>query len=240
MLLIVCLVLAAFFSSIISGLVGMAGGIALLAVMTFFLPLSTLIPIHGLVQLASNSSRALLLKKHIKKLVFMPFTMGVPIGAFVAFKVLSEIKRPEWIMVLITGLILYVVFKPKKLPYIKLRLKGFFILGIVAGGLGPLIGATGPFLAPFMVRDDFSKEEIVANKAAIQFVIHVVKIPVFLALSFKYSDHTLLIVLMITAVIAGTKIGTILLNKIDGKRFFILIKIAMFIVAIKLGLKLIS
>ena len=50
--------LAAFATSILSAVVGMAGGITLLAVMLLFLEPLAAIPLHGVIQLVSNSSRA--------------------------------------------------------------------------------------------------------------------------------------------------------------------------------------
>ncbi|MBT5856298.1 sulfite exporter TauE/SafE family protein [bacterium] len=231
--------LAALASATISGLVGMAGGILLLATMTFFLPFQVIVPIHGIVQLTSNITRAAILRKNIHRRILGYFLLGVPIGGIMGYQLLSRITKPEWLLILIIGLLIYVALKPKKLPYIHIPLPAFALLGGIAACLGCLIGATGPFLAPFFIREDLSKEQIVATKAASQLLVHIIKIPIFLALAFPYLDHTILIGVMMTGVFIGTKIGTTLLKKIDGKRFLMLIKLAMLATAAKLTFGLI-
>ena len=61
------LALAAFVTAVISGVVGMAGGVTLLAAMTLVMPLHVIVPIHGAVQFCSNLSRSFFLFKDIHK-----------------------------------------------------------------------------------------------------------------------------------------------------------------------------
>ena len=49
---------AALATSVLSAIVGMAGGITLLTVMLVFLDPLVAIPVHGAVQMVSNSSRS--------------------------------------------------------------------------------------------------------------------------------------------------------------------------------------
>ena len=61
----VLLAVVAFATATVSGVLGMAGGIALLGVMAMLLPAPAVVPIHGAVQLASNLSRTLVLLKKV-------------------------------------------------------------------------------------------------------------------------------------------------------------------------------
>jgi len=137
-------------------------------------------------------------------------------------------------MLLIVAIIFYTLFKPKHLPSILLNKVGFFILGVFTGLLGPLIGATGPFLAVFFLRHDIEKEQIVATKAICQLVTHIVKIPVFIGLGFAYQEHWLLIVVLSLASILGTRIGVHLLGRISETFFRHLYRIVLFIAACRL------
>ena len=56
---------AALATSILSAIVGMAGGITLLAVMLLFLEPLVAIPLHGVVQLVSNGSRTWFQRHHV-------------------------------------------------------------------------------------------------------------------------------------------------------------------------------
>ncbi len=228
---------AAILSSTISGMIGMGGGVTLLAAMTLVLPFNLIIPIHGIVQLGSNFFRTIILRKSVHKAYFRYFALGTPFGAWLAYRVLSRMTQPDWALALIGLVLLYVVFKPKYLPEIRLSEKGYLFLGMVAGALGCLIGATGPLLAPFYVRTDLSKEEMVSTKSACQITIHLMKLPVFSALAFNYSEHALTIGIMLIAVVIGTKIGTELLRKLSTTVFLNFIRIVMFLISIRLFYK---
>jgi uncharacterized membrane protein YfcA len=221
---LIFLSICAFFTSIISAITGMAGGIVLFSIMTFFFPISVIIPIHGVVQLVSNSSRTLWLRKSIKKEIFIPFLIGAPAGAFISTIFIHQVLNKNFPLFLIALLIFYTVFRPKKLPSLKIPNYGFLFVGFVAGLLGILIGPTGPFIAPFFLRDDLQKEEIVATKSSVQIIVHLLKLPSFLYLGFRYQDHILSIVLLCLAAIIGTKYGVGLLKKLPEKVFLYIFK----------------
>ena len=218
----------------------MAGGVTLLAVLTFFFPMAILVPIHGTVQFASNLSRSYILRSHIQRSSFVPFLMGVPFGAVGVYFLLKAIPRPQWVLVIVTFLLFYVAFKPKKLPELRLGSFGFFVLGLGASFLGALIGATGPLLAPFFARSDFEKEDIVATKSACQILVHLVKFPIFLSLAFPYQDYAVEIGLMVFGVILGTKIGTSLLRKVSTRWFMMLLKGALALTGFRLAYKMLT
>ena len=57
------LFIVAMLTSILSGVIGMGGGILLFSCMTLFLTLDVIVPVHGVVQLSSNSSRVWMLRQ---------------------------------------------------------------------------------------------------------------------------------------------------------------------------------
>ena len=228
------LISAAFTSSMINGLVGMAGGVTLLAAMTLVLPLEVILPIHGIVLLVSMSSRALFLFDDIARPFCYPFWAGAPLGGVFGYLLLRQIERPTWLYGLIALLLFYVALKPKTLPEVRLRSRGFFILGTVAACVGCLVGATGPLITPFFLRTDLSKEATVATRAACQSVVNLIKLPVFWSLSFDYGAYSPWIVWMAVAVVIGNKLGTVLLRGISNEKFAILTKIAILCIATRL------
>jgi uncharacterized membrane protein YfcA len=238
LLMVTILSIFAFGTSIISAVVGMAGGIVLLSLMTFFLPLQVIVPVHGLVQLISNSTRTWFLKDHVIMPVFWWFCLGLPFGAIGSTYIIKNIQDPTAGYILIAILIFYTLFKPKKLPSLNIPFWGFVIIGAMVGFLGPLIGATGPFMAPFFLRDDFTKENIISTKSSVQTMGHLIKIPVFLSVGFPYIDHGLLIGSLTIAAVLGTKAGVMLLGKINEKVFRIIFKTALFAAAIRLLYKI--
>lgn len=235
--LLIILTAAAFFTSIISATVGMAGGIVLLSIMTFFLDLSVIVPVHGIVQLVSNTTRTIKLSEHVNTKILIPSIIGLPIGTFIATQIIRSIDNKEVFYFLIAGLIFYVLFKPKKLPPLVIPFWSFGLLGIIVGILNPLVGATGPFMAPFYLRNDLSKEQIVATKASVQAFGHLLKVPAFLYLGFDYLAYGWMILLMIVGVVIGTQFGVRILKKIDEKTFRMIFKSALFISACRVFYK---
>lgn len=231
---------AAFATSIISAIIGMGGGILLLSLMTFFLPISVIIPTHGLVQLVSNSTRLLYLRAHIVWPFFGFFLLGAPLGAAAAVFLLKDVLGPQAIYFAIATLIFYSVLKPKKMPSVKPRGAGWAVVGFFAGAVGILAGAVGPMIAPFYMRDDLEKEQIIGTKAAMQMLIHFSKIPAFLYLDFPFDDNTVLIVCLSVCAVGGSRAGVALLGKVDDKLFKKLYKGVLAVSGIRIVFKLIE
>ena len=231
---LIALVLCAFFTSLLSGMAGMAGGVLLLSCMTFFLDLRAIVPLHGIVQMVSNSSRCWYLKRHIRWDFVKPFLVGAPVGFMVAYFVLSSLSQTHYFFLLLAGLIFWALFKPKTLPALKLKHRQWAVLGALAGLQGALIGATGPLLAIFFLRDDLSKEQIVATKAMQQFIVHTFKIPLFVSLQFSYSIHLEIIWGMTFATVAGSFVGVKILKRVQEKTFQYLFKTLLFLAGIRM------
>lgn len=225
---------SAFLGSVISAIVGMIGGVVLLSLMTFFLPLSVVVPIHGIVQLASNLSRLIGLRQHLVKKILYPTMLTLPIGTALGTLILDRILHQEVFYLLIVALIFYVLFKPKKMPSLQIPYWAFAVLGFVVGVLNPIIGAIGPIYGPFLLRDDLIKEEIIATQAAMQALAHVLKVPAFLYLGFKYQEHLLLFVIMISAVVLGTKYGIVLFKRISDEKFRLFYRASLLFAALRL------
>ena len=78
---VLCLV--SFLGSLIAGALGLGGGVLVLATMANLLPPMALVPIHGVVQLGSNLSRAVLSWRQTLMSIVTPFFIGTIIGAAV-------------------------------------------------------------------------------------------------------------------------------------------------------------
>ncbi len=64
-MLYIAIIITAFLTSVLSGLVGMAGGAVLMAVLITILPVSSAMILHGATQAMANGSRTLLLREHL-------------------------------------------------------------------------------------------------------------------------------------------------------------------------------
>lgn len=235
---IVFLAISVLLTAVISGVVGMAGGVTLLSLMTFFLKFEVIVPLHGIVQLTSNLSRFLFLKKFIHRKIALFFFIGAPLGTLLAYTIITSIPSKKYVFIPMACLIFYTLFKPKKLPPLMIPLWGFSFLGLLTGLLAPLIGATGPLLAPFFLRDDLTKEEIVATKAVAQMFTHLLKIPLFIKLAFPYQDYALPLAIMVVCAFIGTKLGVMLLGKVSEGLFKKIYQFALLIAGIRILTKI--
>ena len=76
----------AFVTSTLTALVGAGGGTALLLVMLWFVPAASVVPVHGCVQLASNTARVVLFQRHMHWPVIIRFVLPMPAGVYVGLQ----------------------------------------------------------------------------------------------------------------------------------------------------------
>ncbi|MBD3161100.1 MAG: TSUP family transporter, partial [Candidatus Latescibacteria bacterium] len=215
----VLLALTALVAASLSGAIGMGGGVLLLAVMASVLPPAVVVPIHGVVQLVSNSTRSLRLLRSVNRRIVLLYVPPMVVGAFVGLQLYRGAEmswfRPA-IGLLILAMLGFERFAPRRLQP---PLWVFAPAGLGGGILTILLGVSGPYLAMFFLRDDLTREEIVATKAGIQMFGHLLKIPAFLSIGFAYRAHLDLLVPLCLAAVAGTLAGTWLLRRM-GERLF--------------------
>ena len=73
---------AAFCTSALTAVVGAGGGTALIAIMLQVMSPAAAIPVHGAVQLASNTTRVWLLWQHMSWPIIFRFAAALPLGAW--------------------------------------------------------------------------------------------------------------------------------------------------------------
>lgn len=230
---ILAICLLSFCTSAISGATGMGGGAIFFAGLN--LPLSRAIPIHAVVQLVSNFHRVFLLRSFLRKEVYLPFVWGCLLSLAFSFWAREKITNEIIPYSIVIILLIYTLVRPKKMPAIILKQKGFFVLGFITGFLGILIGLIGPLIGPFFLRDDMTAPEIVANQSFLQFFVHACKLPVFFYLGFSYLDYALPISLFILFGLFGTWTGVKLLHKVKRDTFKKVFKTLLFLVTIRMS-----
>lgn len=237
---LVLLLIACAASAFISTVTGGAGGVLMFAVLNLAIPLRTLVPIHGVVQLVNNLVRVGYVRGQIRWNMCLPFFAGCTLGSLAVTVGLASLNWQQLPLALLAGLIFYTVFKPKKLPEIRLAARNYFWVGLAAGSLGILAGAVDPLLAAFFMRRDLSPLEVVANKSLMQAWCHALKVPAYIYLGFAFTDYLLLILLLTAAAVAGTRIGVALLNRLKSDLFFKLMQIALLIAGLRILYQLVS
>ena len=89
----ISMIVLSFFTSFLSAAFSIGGGIVMLAVLSPLLPTSSLIPVHGIIQLGSNFGRAILLFKYIKRDTILPYAIGSIVGSFLGASIFTNIPE---------------------------------------------------------------------------------------------------------------------------------------------------
>ena len=220
-----------FLTSTIAAIVGVGGGMMLIAILPSFLPINALIPVHGLTQMTSNLSRAVFGYKDVQYEVIPKFLLGSFLGIGIFASILSFISL-EYVPLFIGVYILLSLWSEKFNEKIK-RYESYFLAGFFQTGLSIVVGATGPLTMTLLLKDYKNKDKVVATSAALMSLSHILKVFVFMYFGFVFFDYIGIIIAMVIGAIAGSWVGTKLRNIIDGKKFTIILKVLLTTLAIK-------
>ena len=169
------LLLVVFLTSMLSGIFGMAGGLVLLGILLFMLPVGTAIAVQGAIQLIANGSRAWFSRAFIDWRVLAIMTSGL----FIAGALLFLLRYvPDLATVCITiGLLPILLWIPQSwLSLDASKPHHAFICGFLGGGINLAVGVAGPTIDMFFIRTPMDRRTIIATKAAAQVVNHAGKV----------------------------------------------------------------
>ncbi|MFQ5414054.1 MAG: TSUP family transporter [Phycisphaerae bacterium] len=237
----IVLPLVALLTAALSAVIGMGGGILLLAAMFAFLPHAEAIPTHAAVQLASNGTRVAAFVRNVDWSTLGRFCVGVVPGMVVGAVVLGTLgmsaEREPYLKLLVGAYVLTATFlpSPRSMSTVRAHWWDFPLLGFVVGAAALTIGAIGPLIAPMFARRRFVKERLIATKATCQLLAHMMKIPAFLMIrpDLDVKRLGLVTVLMIAMVIPGTLIGKRVLKHVTDRHFVVLYRVALTVAGLK-------
>lgn len=219
-------------TSVFTAVLGQGGGLMLMGVLAQFIPPTALIPVHAVIQAASNSSRAALSLKNINWSIITPILVGVIIGGALVSPFIAHINW-DWMQLIIGLYILWSVWG-KELKLKKNIQMSLGSLGFVQGSLGVLLGATGPLGNAILLAKGLNREQIIASNAVIMFSSHITKLIIFLMIGVVLSPYVYLLGLLSLAAILGSFIGSLLRPKIPEALFFRIFKITLSLLAFRM------
>lgn len=212
------LVVASFFTSALTAAFGLGGGIAMLALLGLFVPVAALIPVHGAVQLGSNTGRAWHQRAHVRWDIFGPFLVGSLLGAAAGATVVVQL--PDAILKVVLGLFIIAVTWTRIPGFDRLGRAGLAIGSAVTALITMFVGATGPLLSAFFAQimpDD--RKALVATHAAGMTAQHFLKVVVFGLAGFAFAQWLPLVAVMIASGYLGTVYGTAWLERLPEEAF---------------------
>ena len=205
--------LSAFATSVLSGIVGMAGGMLLMFVLISLLPVSSAMVLHAATQLTANGSRAWMLREHMLWRLLPAYLLGSASAIAVA-TYLVLVPDPAWVLILI-GLFAWGGQWSKHLRGLDITKPVTTVVCGFSVTFAQLIaGAAGPLLDVFYLNSGLGRQSIVANKALTQTIGHTLRIVYYGLLINVASDLVWWIFpLAIFAAIAGTQTGVRILAR---------------------------
>jgi uncharacterized membrane protein YfcA len=225
------LIASSFFTSALTAAFGVGGGVAMLALLGLFLPVAALIPVHGSVQLGSNTGRAWHQRAHVRRDIFLPFIVGSMIGALGG--ALVVVQLPDALLKVVLGIFVIVVTWAKIPGFDRLGRAGLAIGSAVTALVTMFVGATGPLLSAFfaqIIQDD--RKALIATHAAGMTIQHFLKIVVFGLAGFAFAQWLPLIAAMVASGYLGTVYGSVWLEKLPEETFRRWFKIGLTVLAL--------
>ena len=213
------LAVTVFLTSLLSGIFGMAGGLILLWVLLFVVPVGTAIAIHGVIQMVSNGSRAWFSRAYIDWRILGFLCVGLAIATVA---LLITAYQPDIIVVLFAiGLMPVLVWLPvSKLQLDASRPSHALVCGLVAGALTVGVGVSGPTIDIFFIRTEMDRRKVIATKAAAQLISHGTKVLFYWTAATQLPMNEWIAVLVAAPIaILGAKAGNDILQRLTDQSF---------------------
>jgi uncharacterized membrane protein YfcA len=194
----------------------------MLALMAAIVPIQALVPLHGVVQLGSNTGRAALLARSARWRMLATFVAGSLAGVIVGALIVRDVQEAA-LRSLIGVFVLWTTWA--RLP----ALGGKARIAIAAGGavssvLTMFVGATGPFVIALLRQAGLDREPLVATHAVAMLIQHGMKIVAFGVLGFAFTEWLGLLAAMLASGFLGTYLGTRLLKRMPADAFRMVLK----------------
>jgi uncharacterized membrane protein YfcA len=226
------LVAVSFLTSALSAAFGIGGGMAMLGALAGTAPPALIVGVHGLVQLGSNTGRALLQRVHVVWPLVWRFLAGSIAGVALGAALFQAL--PTRLLLLTLGLfILAMTWLPKP------RIPGLERAGLVAGGaistfLTMFIGATGSFVQALLLPMALTRQQLIATDAMCMTIQHALKTVAFVTMGVALLPWLPLIGAMVAAGFAGTVLGSRLLDRLSEASFRAVLRVVLTLIGLDL------
>jgi len=221
-----------FGTSVLSGILGMAGGMVLMGLLAWVLPVQQAMILHAVSQFTANGSRAFIHRKHIYRKTLPFYFSGLAI-TFALFTLLRFVPDKIVVFALLGAGPFLAFLLPKNLKLDFTKKWQALLCGMMVTGFQLTGGVSGPMLDMFFQNRAMSRHETVATKAFTQAVSHITKFVYFgfVASSFGTATEGLplwLCLAVIPAAVAGTSLSKAILDKLSDKHFYAATQAALF------------
>lgn len=219
-------------SSTAAAVFGLGGGLILISFLPDFLPADALVPVHGVTQLASNTSRAAFSFRSIVWRLWPLFFAGSVLGATL-FGLLVVNISTAYIPVFI-GVYILLKLWSERVGRLLSSFDSLFVLGFLQTGLGILVGSTGHLTMPRLLREISDRDGIVATSGMFMSLSHGLKLLAYGIIGFKFNQYSGILAYMVTGALIGSFVGTLLRRQISNRWFSQILKILLTVMALRM------
>ena len=226
------LIAVSFVTSALTAAFGLGGGVAMLGALAGTVSPNVVVAVHAIVQFGSNIGRAIVQRANVLWPVALRFAIGSLIGVVIG--AYAFVAIPERLFLAMLGLfILFMAWVPK--PNIPgLDRSGVVIGGAISAIATMFVGATGPLTNAILKAIGADRKQIVATQAMCMTVQHLFKALAFGFIGFSFRDWLPLVAVMIASGLAGTLLGTRILERMSEATFSFILKWMLTLIALDL------
>ena len=218
--------------SLIAGALGLGGGALVLATMANLLPPTALVPIHGVVQLGSNLSRALLSWRETLMSIVTPFFIGTILGAAIGAQFVVALPK-SWLQLVLAAFILVSTWLPSLQSRSASKVK-FFFVGVLTTIVTMFVGGTGVLVGSFVAPACPERHQFVSTHSVVMTIQHGLKIITFVLLGFAFGPYMALLIGLVSFSFIGSYAGKLLLNRLPERIFRVALKATLTVLALQL------
>jgi len=207
-------------TSFISGMFGMAGGMLLLGLLLVFMDVAPAMVLFAIIQLAANSWRAMLWRRHVAWNIVVRFLVGST-AMFLIMRTIAILPSKAAIYIGL-GLIPFAAYAlPRQLTPDITRPGAPYLCGAFIILLQLLAGAAGHILDIFFQKSPLDRRTIVGTKAVTQVTGHVYRIAYFGSFEVGFDSQIPLwsYAVAIALAVAGTSLAGLILVRMTESGF---------------------
>lgn len=214
---------AAFIAGLMTTVAGVGGGVAMIALLAFFLPAQTVVVLVAPVLFVGNISRFVLFRKYIDGAALRSFLItAIPAALLGGWFLLPHLPS-EILQVAVGGfMLLYVlqqVLWSNKTGGWRVSAPAFLGVGAAAGVLSSTVGASAMLIAPFLEARRLDRRSFVGTMAGSTTGLNAAKMTGYMAAGLLTTTHLPEVAAAMVGILLGTYAGRTILNHVSEQAF---------------------
>ena len=209
-------------NSALTAVIGVGGGMTLLATLPNVLAPNLVIPIHGATQLISNLSRLALDWRLAAWHLIVPFLPGAVVGAVLGFLLLDGFSFEY--LPLILGVFILLVTWTRLVQRSGVLFNNMTVLGIFLTSTSLFIGSMGLILPSVLLHQGLKKDEAIITQSAMMAIMHSFKVVAYVLAGFAFWRYGSMMVMMLSGSVLGSYVGKFLRGRVNEARGVWLLK----------------